>query len=111
MGLATDQQQHAYVLRAGETDAPAGIRAALRDANRLQDIHLEEMQVGRSGNEVLRSALQRAKTEGIRAQIYTHPLGYHGHAAGPLVGYGTGKMACRARANTPCSMTRSIPLS
>ena len=86
LGLATDQQQHAYVLKAGESDAPAGIRAALKDGNRLQDIHLAEMQVGRSGNEVLRSALKLANAEGLRAQIYTHPLGYHGHAAGPLVG-------------------------
>lgn len=86
LGLATDQQQHAYVLRAGESDAPAGLRAALADGNRLQDIHLEEMGVGRSGNEVLRSALERAKQEGIRPQIYSHPLGVHGHAAGPLVG-------------------------
>ncbi len=86
LGLATDQQQHAYVLRAGETDAPAGIRAALQDGNKLQDILLAEMQVGRSGNDVLRSSLERAEAEGIRAQIYTHPLGYHGHAAGPLIG-------------------------
>ena len=86
LGLATDQQQHAYVLKAGETDAPAGIRAALQAGNRLQDILLEEMQVGRTGNDVLRGALQRAEAEGIRAQIYTHPLGYHGHAAGPLIG-------------------------
>ena len=86
LGLATDQQQHAYVLRPRETDAPPSIRAALRDANQLQDIHLAEMQVGRTGNDVLRSALELAKAEGIRAQIYTHPLGYHGHAAGPIVG-------------------------
>ena len=86
LGLATDQQQHAYVLRAGESDAPQGLRDALAAGNRLQDIHLEEMRVGRSGNEVLPAALERAKSEGIRPQIYTHPLGYHGHAAGPLVG-------------------------
>ena len=86
LGLATDQQQHAYVLRAGEDDAPAGLREALAIGNRLQDIHMEEMQVGRTGNEVLLAALARAKDEGIRAQIYTHPLGVHGHAAGPVVG-------------------------
>ncbi len=86
LGLATDQQQHAYVLKAGESEAPAGIRAALQAGNRLQDILLAEMQVGRSGNEVLRSALALAEAEGLRAQIYTHPLGNHGHAAGPLVG-------------------------
>ncbi len=86
LGLATDQQQHAYVLRPGESAPPAGLAAALRDANRLQDIHLEEMRLGRSGNDVLRAALKRATNEGIRAQIYSHPLGVHGHAAGPLVG-------------------------
>ena len=86
LGLATDQQQHAYVLRPGESDAPAGLRAALLDGNRLQDIHLAEMQVGRSGNDVLRATLEKARAEGIRPQIYTHPLGYHGHGAGPVIG-------------------------
>ena len=86
LGLATDQQQHAYVLRSGENDAPPGLREALAAGNRLQDIHMAEMQVGRSGNEVLFAALEKAKAEGIRPQIYTHPLGVHGHAAGPLVG-------------------------
>ncbi len=86
LGLATDQQQHAYVLKPGETDAPAGLRAALADGNRLQDIHLGRMQVGASGNAVLRESLDTAKAEGIRSQIYSHPLGFHGHAAGPLIG-------------------------
>ena len=86
LGLATDQQQHAYVLKPNETDAPQGIKDALKDGNRLQDIHMEEMQTGRTGNEVLKSALDRAKAEGIQPQIYSHPLGYHGHAAGPTIG-------------------------
>ena len=29
LGLATDQQQNAYILRPGERDAPAGIKAVL----------------------------------------------------------------------------------
>ena len=86
LGLATDQQQHAYVLRPSETEAPTGLQAALADGNRLQDIHMRLMQVGRSGNETLRAALELAKAEGIRPQVYTHPLGFHGHAAGPLIG-------------------------
>ena len=86
LGLATDQQQHAYVLRPGETDAPAGLLDALTDGNRLQDIHMAAMRPGKTGNEVLRAALATAASEGISAQIYSHPLGYHGHAAGPTIG-------------------------
>ncbi len=86
LGLATDQQQHAYVLKADENYAPQSIRDALAEGNRLQDIHFEEMRIGRTGNDVLKSALDRARNEGIRAQIYSHPLGYHGHAAGPMIG-------------------------
>lgn len=86
LGLATDQQQHAYVLKPGETDAPAGLKAALATGNRVQDIHLEEMQIGRTGNEVLHAVLARCSAENIAAMIYSHPLGYHGHAAGPTIG-------------------------
>jgi Metallopeptidase family M24 len=86
LGLATDHQQHAYVLKPGETDAPEGLQLALAAGNRLQDIHMAEMQVGRSGNDVLRAALARATAEGITPSIYSHPLGYHGHAAGPVIG-------------------------
>ncbi len=86
LGLATDHQQNAYVLKPGESDAPPGLRTLLAEGNRLQDIHMEEMRVGRTGNEVLKSALQRANDEGIMPQIYSHALGYHGHAAGPTIG-------------------------
>jgi hypothetical protein len=86
LGLATDQQQLAYVLKPGEKDAPEGLKAGLADGNRLQDLHLAAMQVGRTGNQVLKAALQQAKGEGIQAMIYTHPIGYHGHAAGPTIG-------------------------
>ena len=86
LGLATDHQQHAYILKPGETDAPAGLKAALAAGNRLQDIHCAAMQVGRTGNQVLAAALARANAEGILPSIYSHPLGYHGHAAGPTIG-------------------------
>lgn len=86
LGLATDQQQHAYVLKSNEHDAPQGIKDALKTGNRLQDIHVEAMQIGCTGNQVLISALERAKAEGIQPQIYSHPIGYHGHAAGPTIG-------------------------
>ncbi|OGD29146.1 MAG: hypothetical protein A2V57_10905 [Candidatus Aminicenantes bacterium RBG_19FT_COMBO_65_30] len=84
--LNTDTQQHAYVLRPGETEAPQGLREALAQGNRLQDILIGEMKEGLTGNQVLAAALKRAKDEGLRPSIYTHPLGVHGHAAGPTIG-------------------------
>ena len=84
--LNTDTQHMAYVLRDGETDVPAGLKAALVNANRLQDIVTSEIKVGRSGNEVLKSSRSRMTTDGIDGTIYSHPIGMHGHGAGPLIG-------------------------
>ena len=84
--LNTDTQQHAYVLRPGETEAPEELRNALARGNRLQDILTDQFITGQSGNEILASALAVAKDEGITASIYTHPIGFHGHAAGPTIG-------------------------
>jgi Xaa-Pro aminopeptidase len=86
LGLNTDTQHNGYVLMPGETDAPAGLTAALRNTNRLQDIVMEELRAGRTGNEVLATSLQRMKAAGIDGTIYSHPIGKHGHGAGPLVG-------------------------
>jgi peptidase M24-like protein len=86
LGLATDTQHMGYVLREGEADAPAGLQAALRRGNRLQDLLLEEMVPGRTGNEVLARTRARMRAEGIDGTVYTHPVGDHGHGAGPLIG-------------------------
>ncbi len=86
LGLATDVQQNAYVLKQEETDAPEGLKQVLVDANKLQDFHSEAMRSGRTGNEILKTALKKAHDYGLKPQIYTHPLGVHGHAAGPIIG-------------------------
>jgi len=86
LGLNTDTQEHAYVLRQGEDDAPKGLKDALAQGNRLQDIFLGEFKELRTGNEILAAALKKAKAEGLKPSIYTHPLGFHGHAAGPTIG-------------------------
>ena len=84
--LNTDTQHNAYVLLPGESEAPAGLRKALANANRLQDILFEEVRAGRSGNEILRASLAKMRQEGIDGTIYSHPIGMHGHGAGPLIG-------------------------
>jgi Xaa-Pro aminopeptidase len=84
--LNTDTQHMGYVLREGETGPPQGLLDALATGNRLQDIVLEEMVPGRTGNEVLAAARARMQEAGIDGTIYSHPVGDNGHGAGPLIG-------------------------
>lgn len=86
MRLNTDTQHMGYVLREGETEPPAGLKKALAQSNRLQDLLLERMKPGRSGNQVLADTLAAMRAEGIKGSVYTHPIGDHGHGAGPLIG-------------------------
>jgi len=86
LGLNTDTQHMGYVLRTGETDAPEGLKQALAVGNQLQDIVMEELEPGRTGNHVLQRALSRMRAAGINGTVYSHPVGDHGHGAGPLVG-------------------------
>lgn len=84
--LNTDTQHNAYVLREGETDAPEGLKRALSRANRAQDILFEEVRPGRTGNEILRAVRATMGREGLDGTMYSHPVGMHGHGAGPLIG-------------------------
>lgn len=84
--LNTDTQQHAYILKAGETTAPDFLKKAFKKGNRVQDILTSNFKDGRSGNEILKATLDQCKAEGLKGVIYTHPIGFHGHAAGPTIG-------------------------
>jgi Xaa-Pro aminopeptidase len=84
--LNTDIQEHAYMLLPGETNAPESINKAFAKANRLQDILTSQFSANKTGNKILTDALAQAASENIQASIYTHPIGYHGHAAGPTIG-------------------------
>ena len=84
--LNTDQQQHAYVLRAGETDIPDFLKNAFKQGNQVQNCLTDNFKMGMSGNEILAKALDQSKKEGLNGTIYTHPIGNHGHAAGPTIG-------------------------
>jgi Xaa-Pro aminopeptidase len=86
LGFSTDTQHNAYVLKPGETEAPAGLKAGLKAANRLQDLTMTYARLERTGNQALADALAHAKKEGLVPSIYCHPVGYHGHGAGPPIG-------------------------
>jgi len=85
--LNTDTQEMGYVLRAGETDVPDGLRRALATGNRWQDLLTREFVTGRTGNEIFAAARAGSQKENIAASIYTHPLGFFGHAPGAVVGF------------------------
>ncbi len=86
MGLNTDSQRLGYILRDGETEIPAGILAGVSAGNRFQDIVRENFITGRTGNEIFAASMKQAKAEGLRPMLYTHPIGFYGHAAGPTIG-------------------------
>lgn len=84
--LNTDTQQHAYVLKAGETDAPQYLKDALAKGNQLQDILTGNFAAGKTGNQILADSRKQAIAAGLTPSIYTHPIGFHGHAAGTTIG-------------------------
>ncbi len=101
VGLCTDTQEMGYVLRLGESDAPAELAAALAAGNRWQDILTGEFITGRTGNEILAATIALASDEGLRSSTYTHPLGVFGHAPGPTIGMWDNQGATPVRGDWP----------
>ena len=96
--LTSDHQHWAYVLRPGETEAPAGLRRLLAQANRLQDIFRAEFREGLTGNELLANILGRARDAGVpEPTIYSHSLGLLLHEPGPLIGLPWEQKRCPGR--------------
>ena len=87
MGLSTDWQKHGYILREGEKDAPAGLKNALKNTNKLQDAIFEKARVGMTGAEVYEAAMAQMKSENIEAMIYSHPIGTQGHGLGAAIDF------------------------
>jgi Xaa-Pro aminopeptidase len=87
LGLHTDTQHVGYVLKDGETDVPAGLKAGLAANNKVQDALTSSFRTGDSGNVILARAREKAIAQGLRPSIYSHPIGYHGHAAGTSIGF------------------------
>jgi Xaa-Pro dipeptidase len=90
MGLDTDWQKMAYVLRPGEREAPAGLRQALRNTNALQDVLSSIARPGMTGGEVFNATMREMRERNIEAMIYSHPLGVHGHGLGASIDFRSG---------------------
>jgi hypothetical protein len=87
LGLNTDTQHMGYVLRPGETAPPAGLIAGMAAANAVQDAVTSSFRTGRTGNDILLDARSKALAAGLTPSIYSHPIGFHGHAAGAAIGF------------------------
>jgi hypothetical protein len=82
MGLVTDQQHLAYVLRPGETEAPDGLNRAFAESARVAQIYAEELVPGTPGTRVKEAVENRAADENIDALIYGHTQGNWVHGVG-----------------------------
>lgn len=116
----SDHQEMAYVLRPGETDVPAGLKAGMAEGNRLQDFFCGEFKAGLTGNELLGRILAKAKASGIaKPRVYSHSLGYYLHEPGPLIGLpwaqdttgarGEVKLVPNSAFTVELSVERSVP--
>jgi Xaa-Pro aminopeptidase len=85
LGFASDWQKVAYILRDGEDDVPDGLKTALANANLVHEAFASEPRPGMSGWEATLAIA--AKLEGVDflPSLYSHPIGYHGHALGPSI--------------------------
>jgi Xaa-Pro aminopeptidase len=86
MGLSTDMQHLAYVCRSNEDDAPQGLKDLYARGLRFQEIVLEEMLGGRTGNDILLRVLEKGNSEELNPIMYSHPVNYYGHGSGMTIG-------------------------
>ena len=87
LGLRTDTQRNGYVLRRGETAAPAGLSdGAARWATGCRTSPRPRSPSAGRATRCSRRPGRPRRAEGIDADVYSHPVGFHGHGAGPAIG-------------------------
>lgn len=119
LGLHTDMQQHCYVLNDGEAAPPAGLVDALSVANAVQDVVMANFVAGRTGNEILTASRQEFEDRPTDVSIYSHAIGFHGHAGGPSIGMwdqqdgvpGTGDHPLFARTAYSIELSATTPVA
>ena len=87
MGLDSDWQKMAYVLREGESDVPEGLKRAMANTNALQNALVQASRPGLTGGEAYEATMAEMERQGIEAMIYSHPLGNHGHGLGASIDF------------------------
>jgi Xaa-Pro aminopeptidase len=88
MGLDTDWQKMAYVLRDGETEVPEGLKRAMANTNTLQDaVMRRHSKPGKLAGDVYLDTMAEMGERKIEAMIYSHPVGAQGHGLGASIDF------------------------
>ena len=85
LGFASDWQKVAYILRDGETEVPPGLVRALENANIVHAAFASAPRPGMTGWEATLSIAELLEGVAFLPSLYSHPIGYHGHALGPSI--------------------------
>jgi Xaa-Pro dipeptidase len=85
LGFASDWQKVAYVLREGETEVPEGLVGALTNANLVHEAFATAPRPGMTGWEATLAIARQLEGADFIPSLYSHPIGYHGHALGPSI--------------------------
>jgi hypothetical protein len=84
--LCTDTQEMGYVARLDEEGIPEGLKRALAVGNQWQDDLTGAFSAGKTGNDILAETHGRSAARDVQSSTYTHPIGFYGHAPGPVIG-------------------------
>lgn len=85
LGFASDWQKVAYILRDGETDASPGMKQALANANKVHELFRSEPRAGMTGLEAAGAIVKKIDRTQFIPSLYSHPIGYQGHALGSSI--------------------------
>jgi len=88
LGMCSDINRQAYVLKPGETEPPEGIRKIFNFSLEAQEYLKNNMISGRTGNEVHDSALKFITDNGYEGNIWSHSIGNTVHGIGPSMSRG-----------------------
>lgn len=82
----TDMQYLCYVLKDGESQAPQGLRDGFATCRRHQQIYMDTVRPGVSGNQLWREINEKSAAAGLKSMVYSHPIGFHVHGVGGSIG-------------------------
>jgi Xaa-Pro aminopeptidase len=82
----TDMQYLCYIPLEGETEVPAGFVEGFNKCREFQQIYMDTVRPDVTGNQLWREILEKAEKAGLKAMVYSHPIGFHVHGVGASIG-------------------------